>query len=138
MMGGALVAALFLLSCLVYAGYTLRWPLIRWIPLAKLAGPAIVPLAFALGVLYFWPVSMLPAPDPTSPNMLSLGPSDEVQITLWTWFTLFGYVPLAMASLFWHFLTMFVMWTHNKRARAAEPMPAKVETVLTVEGAKTR
>ncbi len=128
--GGALTAGLFLLCFIIYAGRTLKWPLMRWVPLANFSGPAIVILALAMAVFYFWPVSLLPPPDPASERMLSIGPRDEVQMTIWTLFTLFGYVPLTLASLFWHAMTMFVVWTRNKRVLQPAATPANVRAVL--------
>lgn len=116
MFGGGLVTILLLVASAAYAVNALRPKVFREARLAPYLYLVVPLLVLLLVSLYFLPASALPPPDPTSKPLLIFGPTDEVQALLWTAFTVFVYLPVTLASLFWHGFTIYFLWAYQKRS----------------------
>ncbi len=113
LVGGGITATLLLAVSIVYAATAFKR---NSRCLLTLLPRLMVPLlTVALVALYFLPALTLPPVDPTSKPLLMFGPTDEVQMLMWTTFTVFLYVPVTLASLFWHIFTILFLRAYGER-----------------------
>lgn len=105
--GGA--AVLLVITCVAYAAQGLNPDLLgrgRPAPYLRILVPLFAIVVF---VFYLLPALTLPPPDPTSRPLLLFGPTEQVQILLWTTFTVLIYLPITLTLLVWHVFTIYSM-----------------------------